>query len=265
MGTCAYLGPEGSFSHKAAKILAGGAELLPQRNFYMVIRALLEGKCDLAVVPVFNSLNGGVMKNLDLMQQGGCVAVKETTIDVDHRLITMKGADISEITKVYSHPQALDQCAGYIMKNLPYADTVAVSSTAYGLDMIKSASDAAIASADAVRDGLVAGKENIADENSNRTQFLLLRKGDLDLSVPSKKVYISVTTIHAPGALTALLGIFGMAQINMSKIESRPIKDKPGEFRFFIELEGDITSEKMTKALESVRAAAQSFSLLGAY
>ncbi|MCD8206092.1 MAG: ACT domain-containing protein [Clostridia bacterium] len=265
MKTCAYLGPEGSFSHKAALIMAEGCVLLPEKNFYEVIRRLEEGAAELAVVPVFNSLNGGVMKNLDLLQEGGCVAVKETTLCVDHRLITMKGADTKKITRVYSHPQAIDQCAGYIMKNLPIAETLAVSSTAYGVEMVKDEFSAAIASSDAVRDGLVASAENIADEESNRTQFLLLKKGEIDLSVHSEKVYISVTTAHAPGALVSLLGILGLAQINMSKIESRPIKDKPGEFRFFIELEGDIASEKMTKALETLRASAQSFSLLGAY
>ena len=122
-----YLGPEGSYSQIAARLLAQG-EYLPYPSFYALVGALQENSVDGIVLPVENSLNGGVMQNLDLLQDAeGITAVREVNVRIDHRLVTLKGADLDGITAVYSHAQALGQCAKFLHANLPQAKLIPLS------------------------------------------------------------------------------------------------------------------------------------------
>ncbi len=265
MEKVAYLGPSGSYSHVAAKKLREGANLIPFTNFYAIMRALDGGEVDYAVCPVQNSLNGAISQNLDLLQAHNCVAIKEYTLKIEHRLATIKGADKNAINRIYSHSQALEQCAKFLADNYPNAKLVAVSSTSQGANMVKLATDAAIASADCGVEGLEFSKESIADQNDNFTHFLLIKRGLIEHSTRSSKIYFSATCPHRPGALVEMLSILAKNNINMSKIESRPIKDKLGEFRFFIEIEGDYALDTVKSVLNSLKSFASSFKLLGVY
>ena len=170
-----YLGPEGSYSFIAAKALRPNAELITRSGFPAVFALLASGEADGAVVPIENSLNGGVMQNIDLLQYSENIcATEEYTVKIDHRLVTRVGADLSGIKCIYSHAQALEQCAGYLYKNFPSARLISTGSTAASLDMVKDSTDAAIAGAHTKREGLVLSPENIADEENNFTHFLLL-------------------------------------------------------------------------------------------
>lgn len=262
----AYLGPEGSYSHLASLKLNPSARLIAFPDFRAVIGALKNGECDGAVLPIENSLNGAVLANVDLLQNtDGVCAVEETYLTLDHRLATVAGADLSKITRIYSHEQPLAQCAEYLAKNFPKARLIATASTVLSLESVKSPSDGAIVGAHIKREGITLSKENIADGKNNYTQFLLIVRGNVSPDKKSEKIYFSVTCNHASGALLDILEPMRAGGLNMTKIQSRPIKDSAGEYRFFIEVEGDYSLLHVREVLSWVQNQANSFKLIGAY
>lgn len=278
----AFLGPEGSYSHLAAKAFLKTEsvksnkpndwdECIPFRNFPEVLNAVYLGRVDAAAVPIENSLQGGVSQNLDLLQASNDLyAVKETVIRVEHRLIYKEGVKLSEIGRVYSHRQALDQCAGFLAKEMPFASLRETESTAFGVTRAMeddSGKSAAIAGVhlSALRGGFVMGEESIADEKNNFTHFLLVKKGEETLPKTSGRVFFSAVCPHKPGSLLELLQIIAKYGINMTKIESRPVKDRPGDYRFFIEADCDIAEDRVREMLETIKANTLECKLLGAY
>lgn len=266
MDKVAYLGPEGSYSGIAAERFRPQAEYLGYSSFSLVIKALKEGECNLAVLPIENSLNGGVNQNIDLLQStDGLIAFEELSVEIDHRLAIRSGADMTKIERIFSHRQALEQCGEYLFKHFPGAKLMGAPSTAAGLDMLESDTDACIVGAHTKREGITLLPYNIADEKANFTRFLLIKNGGVEDCNPSQKVYFSATCKHRPGELLGLLSIVAEGGLNMTRIESRPIKDKPGDYRFFIEVEGDCFSESVQDVLGKVEKASDSFKILGAY
>lgn len=278
----AYLGPEGSYSHLAAKaFLETGSkgvkavnewdECIPFRNFPEVLAAVKNGRVDAAALPIENSLQGGVSQNLDLLQATeGMFAVKEYVLRIEHHLIYKEGVKLTEIGRVYSHRQALDQCLEYLDRELPFASLRETESTAFGLTKAMeddSGKSAAIAGAHTVhlRNGFVVGKDCISDEKNNFTHFLLVKKGEEALPKNSDLLFFSAVCPHRKGSLLELLQIIASYNINMTKIESRPVKGRPGEFRFFIEAECDICSSDVQEMLSTIRGNTLECKLLGAY
>ncbi len=278
----AFLGPEGSYSHLAAKAFLESApkgkktvndwdECIPFRNFPEVLSAVANGRVDAAALPIENSLQGGVSQNLDLLQASeGLYAVQEYVLRIEHRLIYKKGMKLSEIGRVYSHRQALDQCAGFLDREMPFASLRETESTAFGLTKAMeddSGKSAAIAGAHAMhlRGGFVVGEECISDEKNNFTHFLLVKNGEENLPKTSERVFFSATCPHRKGSLLELLQVIAKYGINMTKIESRPIKNRPGDFRFFIEAECDIANENTKEMLSEIRESILECKLLGAY
>lgn len=266
MEVIGYLGPFGSYTSLAVTKLCPDCEKQPYKNFYEGFKRLQSGECDGIVIPIENTLNGGVLQNIDLLQSAENVyAVRECTLNIDHRLATLKGADVKKIKRIYSHAQAIEQCSKYLAKNFPSAQFVPTFSTAAGLELIKSGEEACIAGAHTYREGLQLSPENIADERRNFTHFLLVKRGSVPENAASKKIYFSVTCKNQAGALLNLLQPVCANGLNMTKIESRPIKDRPDEYRFFIETEGDYSSPQIKNTLDEVKRAANSFKLLGCY
>lgn len=266
-----YLGPCGSYSYLAAsqfqtELFKAEAELLPYDTFNLVMQALVSGECDYIILPVENSLNGSVNQNIDLLQSTeGVIAFKECTVRIAHRLATLEGADVSKIKRVYSHEQSLAQCAKFLSTNFPRAERIAMPSTTASLKMLKKKSDACIVGSHIKMSGVKIHDFEIADEEYNVTHFLLVKKGDVAPQIHSQKVFFSATCRHKSGALISLLAPLSEAGFNMSKIISRPIKEKAGEYRFFIEVEGDFAEQNMQAALNNVKNAANSFKILGVY
>ena len=265
MEKVAYLGPVGSYSHLAAMKMCEGAEVEAYGSFFLAMGALERGECDWAVLPIENSLNGAVLQNIDLLQAGNAVAVEKLSLALDHRLATLKGAEYSGICRIYSHEQSLAQCADYLHENFPNVQLIATPSTAASLDMVKTKADAAIVGAHLKRDGIELSPRNIADSKHNFTDFLLVRRGEVDENKKSERIFFSVTCRHKSGALLDILQPMSRCGLNMTKIQSRPIKDRAGEYRFFIEVEGDYSSEIMRRSLETVKNSSLSFKLLGTY
>ena len=261
-----YLGPEGSYSHIAAKKFCADARLCAYRSFPLVMASLVSGETDAVVMPIENTLNGGVLQNLDLLQSTENVcAVAERVIGIDHRLAILRGADKSKIKRIYSHSQALDQCAKYLFEHFPAAELIPARSTAASLEMIKTPEDAGVVGAHVIDDRLVLSKCNIADEDNNYTHFLLIRRGGIENNARSRRIFFSLTCPNKSGALLRLLQKLSDNGINMTKLQSRPVKNAPDEYAFFIEIDGDYSRTEIKSALDSVRSAANSFKLLGCY
>lgn len=265
MEKIAYLGPEGSYSFLAAQSLKPNAEKLAFSSFYLVMDALTTFEADFAVFPIENSLNGGIAQNMDLLQStSGVFAGACCSVYIDHRLATLKGADLSKIKRIYSHEQPLAQCAKYLKTNFPYAELLPAPSTTASVKMVKSAEEACIIGAQNNIEGFTLSEENIADEKLNFTRFLLVERGQPPVK-KSDKIYFSVTLPHAAGSLLSFLKVISSYGLNMIKIESRPVKAKPGEYRFFIEIEADYSQKSVREALAAFDGAANSFKLLGCY
>lgn len=278
----AFLGPEGSYSHLAAqsflktesvgeKKAGEWDECIPFRNFPEVLGAVESGRVDAAAVPIENSLQGGVLQNLDLLQLSPeLYAVKEAVIRIDHRLVYKEGVKPSEVGRVYSHRQALDQCSKYLIKEMPFASLRETDSTAFGITRAmedETGKSAAIAGAhtENLRNGFVMSEECISDEKNNFTHFLLVKKGADALPETSERIFFSAVCPHRPGSLVELLQIIAKYGINMTKIESRPVKNRPGDYRFFIEADCDIGSKEVKEMLAAIEADTLECKLLGAY
>ena len=278
----AFLGPEGSYSHLAAKKFLkteGGKkrhvndwdECIPFRNFPEVFAAVEAERVDAAVVPIENSLQGGVLQNLDLLQEAkNLYAVKEEIIRIDHRLVHKEGVAISQIGRVYSHRQALDQCAEFLSKQMPFAALRDAESTTFGLARAMeddSGKSAAIVGAhtENLRKGFVMSEQSITDQKNNFTHFLLIKKGEQCLPQHSERVFFSAVCPHRPGSLLQLLEIIAKYGINMTKIESRPVKNRVGDYRFFIEADCDIAEKEVQDLLAAIRVHTLECKLLGAY
>lgn len=262
----AYLGPEGSYSSLAAKNLCPSGEYIPCQSFYATVSSVLNGETDCIVLPVENTLQGAVVQNLDLLYaHAELFAVKEYILRIDHRLVTKTGADLSEIKRIFSHEQAILQCGKYISEYLPNAKIIYTDSTAESLSKITEPTDAGIAGAHMAREGFSLSDENIADEKKNFTHFLLVVKGKEQLPAHSCRVYFAASCPHEPGALLKMLQILAVYDLNMTKIESRPKKDSPGEYNFFIEFEGDIAARGVQAALARLKEYTKYFKLLGCY
>ena len=175
IGRAACLGPAGSYSELAAHTLCPQAHILFFPTFPAVFDALEEGRSDAAVIPIENSIHGGVLQNLDLLEVRAAVAVAEVRLRIDHRLATRQGVRFSEITRVYSHEQAIGQCARFLDEYLPHAERIFTDSTAKSLALLDEHS-AGIVGAHTRAEGVCLSPENIADEKNNFTQFFLLRR-----------------------------------------------------------------------------------------
>ena len=226
---------------------------------------------DASAIHIENSIQGGVSQNLDLLQEmDGLYAVKEEILRVDHRLVHKEGVAVSEIGRVYSHRQALDQCSSYLSKEMPFASLRETESTGFGLSRAyedETGKSGAIVGAhtEILRSGFVMDEECISDEKNNYTHFLLIKKGEKFLPKNSEKVFFSAVSPHRPGGLLALLEIIAKHGINMTKIESRPVKDCPGDYRFFIEAECDIGSAEVEDMFLALKENTLEYKLLGAY
>jgi prephenate dehydratase len=266
----AFLGPVGTYGEQAAVRLAelsgdANPELVPQTGIRAVIQALARGTCDAAVVPVENSVEGGVTACLDaLWEHPELAVVHALVLPIRHALLG--SGPISGISEVLSHPQALAQCSQWLGDHLGGALQLPTSSTAEAARMVSgSRFRGAVASLEAAKKhGLEVLAYPINDVAGNCTRFLMLRRGERGLDGPMASLAFS---LHAnrPGALLEALGCFAHRSLNMSRIESRPSKREMGEYIFFVDLEPIEGRLPLEQAIESLRPLCQHLALFGAY
>ena len=264
--TAAYLGPEGSFTHAAAASHFGrSTSLSPQPTIREIFDQVERGKADCGVVPVENSLEGTVKLTLDRLLETPLHIMGEVYLRVNHALLA-KGSEPDRLKRIYSHPQALAQCQGWIRKHLPRCSLHETDSTANAARKVTEDNEAgAIGSSDAaVLYGLTVIAEGIEDNPSNVTRFLVIGRGTNE-PTGKDKTSILMGTRHRPGALHDSLQPFAEKEINLMKIESYPIKGRMWEYLFFVDFKGHVREAKIRECLEDLERHATFIKILGSY
>lgn len=265
----AHLGPAGTFSEEASALYAPGAELVPYPSITASARSILDGECDEAVTPIENSLQGPVTETLDLLiHEEGFLIKGEVNLGVTHNLMTSPGVTLKDIKRVYSHPQALGQCHGWLEANLPGVELAAALSTAGSVE--QAAKDSLPAAAIAPRRaaalyGAEILVESIQDDNNNVTRFLVLALHDARPSGDDKTSICFSFDDDQPGLLYHVMGLFADAKINLTKVESRPTRAGLGRYYFLVDLEGHRGDAEVSVVLTRVKSAVSKLKLFGSY
>ena len=267
----AYLGPEGTYAEEAACALARlekmeDPQFVPCVGLHSVIEHAAKKLCDAAVVPIENSVEGGVTASLDALWSYPELFIRRALIlPIQHCLLS--SGSINEISEVLSHPQALAQCSGWLNKNLPNVLQLPTNSTAEAVKMVRNSKfRAAIASN--CPNNLIDLKQlayPINDVAGNRTRFVLLQREELTQRGDVASLAFSLRA-NAPGALLRALSFIANLGLNMSRIESRPSKRELGEYIFFVDL--DITNAKNgahIKLIEELKPLCEHLVHFGAY
>lgn len=262
----AFLGPEGSFSHWAAISHFGRAsDLIPLATIQDVFHAAETGQVAFAVVPIENSAEGSVKATLDGLITTTLNVRAEILLPVTHCLLS-RAASLDHIQRVYSHQQGLAQCQRWLREHLPGRQLVEVSSTSQGALMAaEDPSGAAVAGRlSAELHDLRVLAEAIQDSSSNTTRFLVLGRGHSEPS-GNDKTSVLFATKHMPGALCRALAPLAREGVNLLRIESYPMRDRPWEYLFFADIQGHRTHARVSKALEAMERKVTSFRFLGSY
>lgn len=262
----AYLGPEGSFTHLAAMEKFGSSvEFIPTNDIAEVFTAVEKNEVDLGVVAVENSSEGVVTYTLDMLVDSSLKIVDEAMLEITHYLASPEN-DIHRIKKIYSHPQALGQTRIWLHSNLLGIKVVEVDSTseAARLASLEKGSGAITGKWAAEVYRLNVLRTHIEDLAHNSTRFLVIGKEETKRT-GRDKTSIIFSVKDKPGALYHCLAVFAKANINLTKIESRPSKKKAWDYIFFIDLEGHIEEPKVKKALGQLEKMCVYLKVLGSY
>lgn len=263
----ACLGPAGTYSHEAALRLFGAeSSYRTESSIAEVFRSVEDRQADYGVVPFENTTEGVVTHTIDLFWNSPLRIVGELYLPVSHCLLSRERS-LASVRRVYSHYQALAQARSWLMANLPAARTVEVSSTAEAARRVaRLRHAAAVASEAAARIyGLRVLARDIHDVETNVTRFLVLGRSSENRPTGSDKTSVLFTVQDRPGALFAILSAFKDERVNMSKIESRPVRGRPWEYFFFVDLEGHEEDPAIRRAVGQARRRAVEFRILGSY
>lgn len=263
-----YQGVEGAYSHEAALAYFGeDAQIGHVRTWEDAMEAVESRDADYAVIPIENSSAGAVRDNFDLLLRHDNVIVAEICIPVDHMLLGLPGANLADIGAVYSHPQALMQSCEYLNARSHWRQ-ISVENTAVAAQKVisdQNKSQAAVASRAAGRlYGLKVLAEGINHNKNNATRFIILAKDHI-YRKDAGKVTICFELPHKSGTLYNMLGNLIYNGVNMRMIESRPIAGRNWEYRFFVDVEGNLGDTAIQNALRSVSEEAANMRILGNY
>ncbi len=266
--TVAFQGEHGAFSeHAALNFFKKEIETVPFRSFDDVFKSVQTKTTTYGIIPIENSLGGSILQNYDLLQRYNLNIVGEIKIRVVHSLIIHERVSLKDIRFIYSHPQALAQCELFL-KRLKNVEAVAVYDTAGAAKFIKEENKrdaAAIANEEAAElYGLKVLKRGIESNHHNYTRFLILSK-KMETATSNAKTSIVFSTKDIPGALFKALSVFALRDINLHKIESRPIMGKPWEYLFYIDFEGSPNDTRCKNALRHLSEITHHLKILGCY
>ena len=262
----AFQGEPGAYSEEAGFGYFDAPEMVPQESFDAVFAAVVSGACQSGLIPIENSLAGSIHQNYDLLLRHDLHIVGEYFLRVRHCLIGFPGVDKSEIARVISHPQALGQCAGYLREL--GVKTEPVYDTAGSVKMLKVSGErttAAIASKRAAEIyEMQILQESIEDNPENYTRFLEIRTEPMT-PAGEAKTSIVFTLKNQPGALFKALSVFALRDIDLTKIESRPLAGKPWEYLFYVDFIGAVGDDTVRRALDHLGEYAGMLRVLGSY
>jgi len=261
----AFQGEHGAYGEVAARRLVPEGAYIPCMEFIDVFRGVEEGSLDLGVVPVENSLEGAVTQVNELLTTTRLKVIGEAKVPVNHCLLATEDTDYREIRMVYSHPQALAQCRGFLTRNKleprPFYDTAGAAKMLARENLKAAAAIASALSAELYNLEII--KEKIEDGPSNSTRFLLLSR---EATVSGgNKTSIIFATPHTAGSLYSVLRLFAEADINLTRIASMPLRSEPSNYSFFLDFEGAESDEKIAVALDKMEKLTISLKNLGTY
>ncbi len=263
----AYQGVSGAYSEAAALRFNPTADPMPRPEFDDVFKAVQERQATHGIVPIENTIAGTLHRNYDLMLEHELSIVAEVKQPIVHNLIVCEGIGFDQVRKVYSHPQGLAQCERFL-RTLADVELIATYDTAGSAKMIKEqglTDSAAIASERAARIfDLTVLKTGIQDFADNFTRFLIISRDGAPLGAPDKTTIV-FTVSNEAGALFKALSVFALRDIDLTKLESRPIPDRPFEYRFYADISANREELRCARALMHLAEFAPSLRTLGSY
>jgi prephenate dehydratase len=278
-----YLGPEGTFSEEA--LLAGAPpaaiEPVPLASIFETVAALREGGVDWAIVPIENSLEGSISETLDLLagEASDVQIAGETLLRVKHSLIAARALELQEIDTVITHPQVPGQCASFLRRELGQARILAASSTAEAVRTVVGAAEPGQAALGTLLAAQIYGgvviREGVQDRDDNETRFVWLARSEDGASGPPLRdsgrggwktslVFWGLGA-DSPGWLVRCLDEFARRSINLTRIESRPLRDRLGSYMFFVDLEGSVEDAPVAEAVADIAPMCEEVRVLGSY
>ena len=266
--TVACQGVEGAYSQLACEKLFKHPQVMYFKTFESVFSAIENGFCDYAVLPLENSTAGSVKEIYDLMlSHSSFKIVRSTRLKVDHNLVAKKGTKMSDIKEIFSHPQAISQCAKFL-DAMPGVKITACENTAAAAEAVAKSERtdvAAISSYNCVElYGLERLAADIQDRSNNYTRFICISK-KLEIYPGADKTSLMLVLPHRPGALYQILGRFYALGMNLIKLESRPLPDREFEFMFYFDLETSVYSAEFIRLVDDLDAICEEFQYLGSY
>lgn len=285
----AVLGPEGTFSHEAAKIIysrdsrlhGNDNNIVFYKTIHDVFEAVNDGECNRGVVPIENSLGGSVGFTLDALLEYDLTIEQEEVVPIVHCLMTREGTKRSDIKCIYSHSQSYSQCEKYIRKNFPHADIIDTPSNGESARLVQERDSSASVGMTVVNGKLeeyaAIGPElaaqiynlkvlqkSIQDSKFNVTKFVVISKNDTEPSDCDRTSITVYPQVDKPGLLWEILSYFKENDVNLSKIESRPSKGKLGDYVFYIDFHGHVKEKAPQKVIKQLEEVAQ-VKILGSY
>lgn len=262
----AFQGERGAFSEDAALTFFGDTETITCKSFDEVFEAVLKDRVDFGIVPVENSQAGSINETYDLLLSYPLTIFGEINMRINHCLVALPGTRLAEIEVIYSHPQALAQCQKFL--NKLKTEVIPGYNTAGSAKRIKDediSTHAAIASRRAAQIyGLEIIAADIETNPNNYTKFFVISKRKAK-QASDNKTSLVFSTKNMPGALYSILGSFATRHINLSKLESRPSREKPWEYVFYVDFEGHEEDESCRKALSELKEKTTFIKILGSY
>lgn len=269
--TIAFQGEAGAYSELAAYEYFGPEiETLPSHSFDGVFDAIIHGESSHGMLPFENSLTGSIHRNFDLILRHDVHIVGEYHMKVSHCLLGLSGVKVDDLLVVHSHPQALQQCERSLAKLGVH--TIAETDTAGSARFVKAKANSATAAIASKRAAEVYGLEilieNMEDNPANFTRFLALAKEPLQVENPEEgdyKTSVVFSLKNQPGVLFKALSVFALRDIDLTKIESRPIAGKPWEYMFYVDLAGHQQSANCARALDHLGELVTYLKVLGSF
>jgi prephenate dehydratase len=273
-----FQGVKGAYSEMAGEKFAKenkikNPQIVGIESFEDIFKNVENNIFDYGIIPVENSLAGSIHKNFDLLNQYNLKVVGEVYVHVNHQLLTLPDTKKEDIKEVYSHFQALAQCEYNLKKFLPNAKVVEYFDTAGSAEFVKKQNDKSKACIASIKAGKINKLKplfkDFQDDKNNYTRFLIVAKDYAKFTNHKPKNYYKTSLIFAGGNVTGFLfkalGCFSLRDINLSKIESRPVPKSPWSYYFYLDFEGKYDDEKVKNAINNLKEIANEVKILGSY